>query len=334
MKAYHIQGLAVTTIKDKTIFKSDYYGVYDKHLQTPVTKDTMFSACSISKLLTAVLTCKLIDEEFLLLDTPVNELLTTWTIPSDAAAPTLTLRQLLSHQSGIIDPPDSFLPYNNKWGYPTIEQLFLGETAYCREPIRRHEKEVGKFHYADANFCIIERILKDVTGKSFPALMEEKIFQPLRMTSSTYVIAEENHISQGHDRNGEPVKEKYPIYPYPAASGLWSTSMDLSRLVIELMEALAGNSKLCLSPLTINEIFTPQREQAWVGLGCFLENTSKGLEVSSLGWGVGFQSLLAVYPKTNEGIVILTNTEIGVHQMNGLIGEIYRAFIEMKREED
>ena len=120
MKAFHIQGLAVTTIKDKTIFKSDYYGVYDKHLQTPVTKDTMFSACSISKLLTAVLTCKLIDEELLLVDTPVNELLTTWTIPSYAAAPTLTLRQLLSHQSGIIDPPDSFLPYHKKWGYPTI----------------------------------------------------------------------------------------------------------------------------------------------------------------------------------------------------------------------
>ncbi|MBD7938371.1 serine hydrolase domain-containing protein [Cytobacillus stercorigallinarum] len=145
----------------------------------------MFNVCSISKLLTTVLTCKLIDEQHLQLDTPVNELLTRWTIPSNTLSPSLTLRQLLSHQSGIIDPPNSFLPYQKRWGYPTVEQLFLGKTEYCREPIIRQENQVGRFHYADAHFCLIEKLIEGVTGKSFPILMEEKILQPLGMTCST-----------------------------------------------------------------------------------------------------------------------------------------------------
>ncbi|WP_461610740.1 serine hydrolase domain-containing protein [Cytobacillus kochii] len=327
MKALHIQGLTITTIKNKKIFQSEQYGVSNKHDQFPVMGNTMFNVCSISKLLTTVLACKLIDEQLLQLDTPINELATTWTISSNTPSPSLTLRQLLSHQSGIIDPPNSFLPYQKRWGYPTVEQLFLGKTEYCREPIIRQENQVGRFHYADANFCLIEKLIEGVTGKSFTLLMEEKVLQPLGMACSTYEVTYGKNISQGHDRNGATVKEKYPHYPYPAASGLWSTSKDISKLMIELMDAIVGDSKLGLSPLTINEMFTSQGECEWLGLGCFLGSTSNGFELSSLGWGVGFQSLLALYPQKKEGIIILTNTELGIHQMDGLIGEIYRAFI-------
>lgn len=118
MKALQIQGLTITMVKNKKIFQSEY-GVRNKHDQFPVMGNTMFNVCSISKLLTTVLACKLIDEQLLQLDTPINEVVTTWTIPFNTPSTTLTLRQLLSHQSGIIDPPNIFtlsktlgLPYS------------------------------------------------------------------------------------------------------------------------------------------------------------------------------------------------------------------------------
>ena len=43
--------------------------------------------------------------------------------------------------------------------------------------------------------------------------------------------------SCGHNKKGERVG-KYPIYPYPSASGLWTSSLDLAALVLELMHAL------------------------------------------------------------------------------------------------
>lgn len=70
---------------------------------------------------------------------------------------------------------------------------------------------MGRFHYADANFCLIEKLIEGVTGKSFTLLMEEKVLQPLGMTCSTYEVTYGKNISQGHDRNGETVKRNTHI---------------------------------------------------------------------------------------------------------------------------
>src|SRR5690606_1062936 len=111
---------------------------------------------------------------------------------------------------------------------------------------------------------------------------------------------------------------------YPAASGLWTTSSDLAKLVLELLHAVHGNSTLGISVNSVNEMISPQGGKDWTGLGVFLGESGNGLEVSSLGWGVGFQCMMVAKPHIGIGTVIMTNAELGVHQMEGLIGEIYR----------
>ena len=58
--------------------------------------------------------------------------------------------------------------------------------------------------------------------------------------------------------------------------------------------------------------------------GGFLEDTGTGVEFSALGWGVGFQSALVMNPGRGAGVVVMTNTDLGVHQSAGLIGELLR----------
>ena len=55
----------------------------------------------------------------------------------------------------------------------------------------------------------------------------------------------------------------------------------------------------------------------------FLDGSEKEIEVSSLGWGVGFQCMMVAYPYLGKGAIIMTNTDLGVHQLKGMIGEIY-----------
>jgi len=65
-----------------------------------------------------------------------------------------------------------------------------------------------------------------------------------------------------------------------------------------------------------------------MGLGVFLDGAGEQLEISSLGWGVGYQCMLVAYPHLDKGFVAMINTDTGVHQMQGLLGEIYRSFIQ------
>ena len=111
------------------------------------------------------------------------------------------------------------------------------------------------------------------------------------------------------------------VYPYPAAAGLWTTSSDLALLVIDVMSALKKESKVGISANQVNEMITPQGCKEWTGLGVFLD----GEEVSSLGWGVGFQCMLVAYPRLGSGLIIMTNTDQGVHQLEGIIGEVYHS---------
>ena len=93
------------------------------------------------------------------------------------------------------------------------------------------------------------------------------------------------------------------------------------------MNAVKGESKVGISESLAKEMITPQRGKSWTGLGVFLEGSEKELEITSLGWGVGFQCMMVAFPYLEKGAVIMTNAELGVHQMEGIIGEIYKSLL-------
>lgn len=49
------------------------------------------------------------------------------------------------------------------------------------------------------------------------------------------------------------------------------------------------------------------------------------IEISSFGWGTGFQCMLVGFPMKGTGAEIMTNTDMSVHQLKGLIGEVVAA---------
>lgn len=326
MKHYHVPGLSITFINHGVVTGTENYGILEAGSGRTVNNDSVFSACSISKFLTGMLAMKLVDQGILDLDGDVNKRLMSWKVPETDFTKKVTLRNLLCHQSGIMDPENSFVEFNVTAGIPSMAELLAGKTHYCQNPIKVKVEPGSEFHYSDAGYCIIQQLIEDVTHQTFPQVVNEFIFKPLKMESSTFYIEEDKeNISCGHNKNGEVVDGKYPTYPYPAAAGLWTTSGDLAKLVNELMDAIKGESKLGISVSTAKEMITSQGGKDWAGLGVFLDGADEELEISSLGWGVGFQCMLAAFPYLDKGAVIMTNAELGVHQMEGIIGEIYKS---------
>jgi CubicO group peptidase (beta-lactamase class C family) len=331
MKYHNVIGLSVSLINSGQISRIENYGLQEVGTDKKVDNDSIFSACSISKFLTALIVLKLTEQGVLDLDKDVNKRLISWKIPHNNLTENkiITLRNLLSHQSGVIDPEESFMELNPNIGIPSMVEILEGSTHYCKAPIEIKYKPESDFQYTDAGFCIIQQLIEDVTGKPFKEVVKELIFHPLKMENSTFLqsISEEieGNFSSGHNKNGKLVDGKYPIYPYPAASGLWTTTSDLSKLILELMDALNNKSKIGISANKVNEMINSQGCKSWTGLGVFLDGSEKEIEISSLGWGLGFQCMMVAYPHLGNGFIIMTNTDLGVHQLKGIIGEIYHS---------
>ncbi|WP_285397790.1 serine hydrolase domain-containing protein [Lysinibacillus sp. fls2-241-R2A-57] len=331
MEHYRITGLSLVAIEKSKISKSDYFGVLEAGSDQKINEHTIFNACSISKFLTSILVSKLVEQGYLNLDEDINKKLVSWKVPDNQFTKhkKVTLRNLLCHQSGIVDPESSFTAVESFNDMPSMLEILDGKTPYCKTPIEITYEPESEFHYSDAGFCVIQLLIEDTMGKPFSVLMDELIFQPLSMTNSTFSstlsTSNTDNFACGHDKNGELISGKYAIYPYLAACGIWTTPNDLAKLLLDVTSAIKGQSKLGLMATGIKELFQPQGCKEWAGLGVFLDGAEEKLEFSSLGWGVGFQCMLVAYPYLEKGIIMMTNTDTGVHQMKGIMGEIYHS---------
>lgn len=328
MSYFKVPGLSITVINNGVIESSEGFGILEVGTNNKVKSSSIFNACSISKFATSMLVLKLVDDGILNLDENVNDSLTSWNVPENEFTETnkVTLRRLLSHQAGFIDPDGSFSEYNPTQGIPKMKDLLEGRTIYYPEVAEVKYEPGSNFQYSDLGFCIIEQLIEDILKRPFKELMNELIFEPLNMKNSvleySIPLINKYNLACGHNKDGQIVQGKYPIYPYLAAAGLWSTPTDLSTLVIEIINSLKGSSKLGISKKTINEMISSQGCSKWAGLGVFLDYPNDNIEIASFGWGIGFQCIMVAYPHLGTGAVIMTNSDLGVHQTKGLIGEI------------
>lgn len=144
--------------------------------------NSIFNACSISKLATALLVMKLVDEGILDLDENVNDRLSNWKVPENKFTENekVTLRRLLSHQGGFIDPDNSFSEYKPDQGIPALPDLLEGRTSYYPEAPEVKVVPGSDFVYSDLGFCIIEQLIEDASKKPFKALMKELLFNSFK----------------------------------------------------------------------------------------------------------------------------------------------------------
>jgi CubicO group peptidase (beta-lactamase class C family) len=330
MEHFNVPGVSIAVINDGNVEWERGYGLLENEKDLPVTPNSIFHACSMSKFVTAMTVLALVQEEMLALDELVNQKLTTYKIPKNEFTKTgVTLRHLLSHQAGIIDHDDSFGVYQAEDPVPGLLDILQGNTKYNPKPVQVECVPGSKFAYSDAGYCVIEQLLLDVTGQPFGELVKELIFEPLGMRNSCFQHAfsfvDTSHIAVGHNQYGAVVDGKRATYPYLAAAGLWSTPTDLGLLIVELYALLQGNGKLHISPSLAQDMLTPQGCAEWAGLGVFREGQGTQTRITSLGWGVGFQCMLAAYPYFGAGVVVMTNSEPGCHQEKALTGEMVRS---------
>lgn len=325
-----VPGVSISIIDKGLIVLGEGYGVLESNAYGKVDLDSLFHACSMSKFVTAIAVLKLVSLGIISLDEDINNRLKNWRIPNCyfTEEKKVTLRLLLSHQGGIRDVAGSFGVYNPLEDYPQLIDILDGKTSYHSKKVEVEYIPGSDFEYSDAGFCIIEQLLVDVMEKPFSHLMNELVIDPLEMHNSLFIypsdIETKYKLASGHDQKGQVVDGKRAIYPYLAAAGLWTTPTDLSRLILEVIHGLEGNSKLGISKELIEDMISPQGKFEGAGLGVFVTKAKEGMQITSQGWGIGFQCMLTALPETGHGAVVMINSEPGKPQHKSLVGEIMR----------
>jgi CubicO group peptidase (beta-lactamase class C family) len=318
MNYYNVPEMSMAVLDHGEVAWARGYGLADKAANNPVTPETLFQAASVSKSVTALAALRLVQQGKLNLDEDVNIKLVSWKVPDNEFTKNekVTLRRLLSHTAGMTVP--SVGGYRAGEYMPTTVQILNGEKT-SNEPVRVDGVPGKEFRYSGGGYVVVQLLLMDVTGKSFPALMHDLVFEPLGMTHSTFEAPLPKslwpEVAQPYDR----ARNDWFSYSAMAPAGLWTTPSDLLRFTIEIEKAYAGQSKL-LSYALAHEMLAYQSDEIY-GLGVALGQRGHAVRFWHSGANGGYQCLFEGYPKTGQGLAIMTDGVGGLR----LIGEIQRA---------
>jgi len=322
MKYYNIPSVSIAVIKD---FKIDYvksYGETDTLLHTKATTQTIYSAGSISKLVTAVIALKMVQQGLFSLDSPINQYLQSWKLADNDFTRTtpITLRMLLSHTAGTSQSAYwGFLPTTSK--LPNIIQVLSGAAIAESRPVVVNSEPNKQWRYSGGGYMIVQMAIMDVLKQDFNTIAQQYIFKPLGISNSTFQQPLPTHIQQRF-ANGYSAASWYKgvayVYPQQAAAGLHTTPTDLALLIIALQKSMAGTNNF-LSTSLANEMVKPKIQisrggfKEDMGLGAFLleqanNNSAKGKYFEHQGANAGFIAFAIGSVVGGNGVVIMMNT--------------------------
>jgi D-alanyl-D-alanine carboxypeptidase len=131
----------------------------------PMSSDTALPLDSITKVATATLALRLVEEDRLALDDPIRKWYPAW-----RGDPEATVRDLLGHTSGAGDPPDAFWPpVLNHPERPVSARRYVAASG-------RPGPRTTSAEYSNAGFVIAGLVLERAAGEPVAAAMRRKVF--------------------------------------------------------------------------------------------------------------------------------------------------------------
>ncbi|MEM7157336.1 MAG: serine hydrolase domain-containing protein [Myxococcota bacterium] len=324
MAELDVPGMSVAVIHGGKIDWAAGYGVLQAGGSTPVDTDTMFQAASMSKPLTVLAALRMVEAGTLDLDADVNTYLKSWTLPDNqhTKAQPVTIRGLASHCAGLT--VHGFPGYAEGVPVPTVPQILDGVAPANNQPIRVDKPPGQGFRYSGGGTTILQLLLADVSGKSFPQVLAEQVLKPVGMRRSTYEqpLPKRFHANAAvaHRDTGKAIPGRWHTYPEMGAAGLWTRPSDLAQLLLEVRRAHGGDEAALVSPKTAQAallrqcpgmVGQPGSAAGYVGLGFMVAPRTGDLRFGHGGGNEGFRSQMLLDVERGSGVVVMTNSDNG-----------------------
>lgn len=302
-----VPGLSIAVLQEGELLFADGFGVGNVETGEPVQSATAFRIGSVTKPMTATALMRLVDEDLIDLDAPV-EAYAGW-LP----LPGVTLRALLSHSSGLEGGFESTAPIDA----PLDE--FLKFELHARPPASAPGSRVV---YSNIGLSVAGYVLEIVCGEPFATALQRLVFAPLGMSSTRVDVAppESPQTARPHALNDGSVTLEPPRRYHDgfAPAGLaWSTVLDLARFAgMHLAQGTYHGTQL-LRPESVAEMHRLQARhsparQAGFGLSFEVYTSHTGrVMVTHDGSIGGFHCILSLVPSRAAAVVMCCNRTPG-----------------------
>ncbi len=223
-------GAAIGIVHDQTLIWTHQFGVESYETQAPVTDDTLFSICSVSKLFTGVAAMSLVEDGRLSLDTPVTEYL-GGVAPSDetGAEEPVTVRNILAHVSGL--PREGVADYWADNDFPDAEGLRAAVAGQ-----QQLYRPFDHWQYSNLGMAMLGEVVASATETSWADYVDQTILEPLGMTNTTTDMPFDrvgNGFAQGYFvRSAQGVRAPAAPHSFRAfapAAGIASSVNDMAK---------------------------------------------------------------------------------------------------------
>ena len=173
-----IPGLSLVIVKDDRVIYMKGLGVKNFEKKLPVTPDTLFAIGSASKAFTAMLAIMSADEHKLSLEDSPKKFLPYFKLRDADADAKITLRDLLSHRSGLNRTDIAMVT-------GVLNRAELIEVAAMAKPTAKLGE---KFQYQNVMYAAAGEAVAQAQHSTWDKLIETKIFKPLGMRSSDTTV--------------------------------------------------------------------------------------------------------------------------------------------------
>lgn len=302
-----VAGAVTVVVTKDRILHLETTGFADVAAQKPMQPDTIFWIASMTKPITGAAVMMLQDEGKLNVTDPVAKYLPEFAhlkTPSGRPA-NLTLTQILTHTSGL----------GEGTAEGTRKAKTLGDLVFVFLAAPMQYEPGERWKYTQSGINTAARVVEVVSGMSFDAFVEKRLFQPLGMKNTTFypTADQQQKMVTAYSKN----KDTGALEPVPARrdfgtrdrppqgnGGLYSTAPDYARFCQMLLNRGTLDGRRYLSEAAFTTMTSVQTGDLPTG---FFKTDAFGKHGADYGWGIA----TAIQRRPHEGMGMVSPGTFG-----------------------
>lgn len=317
---WNAPGMAIAIVKDDKVVFAKGYGVRELGKPEKVDENTVFAVASNSKAVAAAALAILIDEKKLNWNDKVSKYLPEFQMYDPWVTNELTIRDLLTHRSGLATFSGDLLWYETTYSADEV----LRRVRYLK-PTSSFRSAYG---YQNLMYIASGKIVEKVSGKPWSQFVKERILTPLGMTRTTTSVKEltDNAALPHNESHGGKMRvlHRGNVDGADAAAGLNSSVSDWTKWIRLQLGRGKFEGKQIFSAARSWEMWQPSIVMP-ISEAAAKANPTRHFNAYGLGWGLmnyqgrkvishsggldGMLSYTYLVPEENLGFVVLTNNE-------------------------
>ena len=333
METKRLPALSVALVDDQATVWARGFGYQRLDDSVAATAATVYRVGSVSKLFTDIAVMQLVERGILDLDAPIDTYLRDFR-PTSAWSTAMTLRQLMSHRSGLVREP----PVGNY--FDDTEPPLAATVASLNDTRLVYEPET-RVKYSNAGIAVVGYVLEVTQGVTFADYVRRAVLEPLGMTRSAFTPEPElaRDLAPGVMWAFDGREFEAPTFQLgmsPAGS-LYSTVLDLARLISAAFAGGSSDGLRVIDSAMLEAMWTPQFAEPdarfGYGLGFSIGRLDEHRRIGHGGAIYGFATELAMLPDEKLGVVVATSRDVANAVTDLIADEALRAMLAVRTGE-